>query len=160
MPSSSKYYLTPTSSLASIAFSWRMRCIWVQMLFLWHLLNKCQVVRNIIRCQRVPWRVMPFSWITVGVRSTLILRLVCSCYPDFLHVHIRRWISMLNNLFQKNIFIITIAILYFNNLLCTICICLRLRRLLYVQIMERVDIYDKYSFKKQKWCKIFTIHCS
>ena len=32
------------------------------MLFLRWFLNKCQVVRNIIRRQRVPWRVMPFSW--------------------------------------------------------------------------------------------------
>ena len=49
-------------------------------------------------------------------------------YADLLHVHIKSSISMLNNLFQK-IFLITIAILYFNKLLSLIRICVRLRRL-------------------------------
>ena len=50
-------------------------------------------------------------------------------YADLLHVHIKSSISMLNNLFQKKIFLITIAILYFNNLLSSIRISVRLRRL-------------------------------
>ena len=47
-------------------------------------------------------------------------------YADLLHVHIKSSISMLNNLFQK-IFLITIAILYFNKLLSSIRICVWLR---------------------------------
>ena len=68
---------------------------------------------------------------------------------------------MLSNLFQKNIFVITIAILYFNNLLQwawgqllfyygQYASVYGYADFLHVQIMERVDIYNKYSFKKQK----------
>ena len=74
---------------------------------------------------------MPFSstYSGRGVNSYSMACLQLYGYADFLHVHIKPSISMLNNLFQKKIFLITIAILYFNNLLSSIRICVRLRRL-------------------------------
>ena len=60
VPTSSKYYSMPTSFLASIGFSSRMWRMGVQILILRGFITKCQVVGNIIRRQRVFWRVLAF----------------------------------------------------------------------------------------------------
>ena len=51
VPTSSKYYLMPMSFLVGVGVTWHMRHRGVQMLILWRFLTKCQLVRNIIRCQ-------------------------------------------------------------------------------------------------------------
>ena len=78
VPSSWKYYSMPTSFLASIGVSSRLRRMGVQMLILKRFITKCQVVGNIFRRQRVFWRIMAL----LGLCS--ILECKCLLYGDFL----------------------------------------------------------------------------
>ena len=238
VPSSLKYYLTPTSSLVNIAVSWLMGCRWVQMPFYWtysvtsgmnsnstayfyamsnsfkyfttlrnfssfffyfgtflHIhcpwgqllfygvytsldglrrlstctnhgswdiydkysfkkctFMQCQIVSNI--SQR--WEIFRPFFFYFGVflhihcpwGQLLFYGMYASLdgYADFLHLQIKRWILMLNNLFQNNIFVITIAILHFNNFLRSIHISVWLRWLPTCTNHGSWDIYDKYSF--------------
>ena len=77
VPTSSKYYSTPTSFWVSIGFSSRMQRMGVQMLILRGFITKCQVVGNIIGCQRIFWWVMAL----LGVCG--ILECKCLLYGDF-----------------------------------------------------------------------------
>ena len=74
VPSSWKYYSMPTSFLVSIGISLPLRHIGVQILILRGFITKCQVVGNIIRCQRVLWWVMAL----LGICGILVYCLAIS----------------------------------------------------------------------------------
>ena len=197
-----------------------MQRIWVWMFFLRWFLNKCQVVRNIIRRQWVPWQVMLFSCIYSGrgvnSYSTACTQLCTVTPTSYMYTSDDEylcWTIYSRRTFSSLPLPFFILIIYYsgrgvnsystmvNTHLCTVtptsymyrsndeylCWIIYSRKtfsllplpffiliiyyvqyasvygyadFLHVQIMERVDIYDKYSFKKQKWCKIFTTHYS